>query len=260
MRFFFIILPLLFINILLYSQGEIDDQDKIFYRNERTYGILINTNGLGFNYRYSRRIDAFRKTLYEIEFDHVKHPKEIKAPQKNTNRSIVYGKLNTVYTIKGAIGYQKEMFQKRDMGSISIRYFANSGLSLAFLKPVYFEYLDTKGIPYYEKFQQHGTFIGKAPFTMGFNEISLVPGIYGKAGICFEYSKIDVVFHAIELGMAMDVYAKKLKIMDTPVNKFLYILPDNQFVISLFLSYRFGKVIDTRFNPKRTKIDDLLVN
>ncbi len=261
MRGFLSILVLFLFNISLFCQGEIDEQDKIFYRNERTFGFLLNSNGMGFNYRYAKRIDAFRKTLYEVEINHLKHPKEIKATISSTNKNIIFGKLNSVYTLKGAVGYQKEFFQKRDLGSISIRYFANSGISLAFLKPYYFEYQNqTTGKPYYDKFQQHGNFIGKGPYLYGFDELSVIPGLYGKVGISFEYSKIDEIFHAIELGMAMDIYAKKLKIMDTPSNKVLYLLPDDQFIITLFVSYRFGKVIDTRFDQKRTPIDQMIIN
>jgi hypothetical protein len=261
MRTRIIILFLCIGNLKLYCQGELDTQDKIFYRNERTYAFLLNSNGFGFNFRYAKRIDAFRKTLYEVEFNHLKHPKEIKARLYTTNRNIVFGQLNSVYTLKGAIGYQKEFFQKRDLGSISIRYFTNGGLSLAMLKPVYFEYQDNvTGEPYYDKFQQHGNFIGKGPFVKGINEISMVPGLYGKIGLSFEYSKIDKIYHALEFGMAFDAYAKKVKIMDTPANKILYLLPDDQFFITLFVSYRFGKVIDTQFNPKHNAIDNMISN
>ena len=57
-----------------------------------------------------------------------------------TNKNIVYGKLNATYTLKGGLGYQKEMFQKRDQGGISIRYFINFGPSFAIMKPIYYEY------------------------------------------------------------------------------------------------------------------------
>lgn len=245
-----------------FGQGEIDDQKRIFYRNERTFAFMLNSNGIGANYRYGKRIDGFRKTLYEAEFNYLKHPKEIKATIQSTQKNVIYGKENSVYTLKGAIGFQKELFQKRDLGSISIRYFTNFGPSLAFQKPIYYEYYDANNATYYYgKFEEHSfsSLNGRAPFTKGFNEISIVPGAYGKFGFTFEYSKIDEIFHALEVGIGLDAYVKPINIMATPAQDVLFVLPDDQFILTLFIGYRFGKVIDTRFNPKRNKIDDIIV-
>lgn len=262
MKRFCCILFLAALSISSYSQGVIDTQEKIFYRNERTFAIFLNSNGLGGNFRFAKRIDGFRKTLYEIELNHLKHPKEIKATISQTNKNVIYGKLNSVYTLKGAIGFQKEIFQKKDLGSISIRYFTNFGPSIAFQKPVYYEYWNSgEKQSYYDKFSKHsGLLVGRAPFTKGFSELSVVPGAYGKFGFTFEYSKLDEVFHALEVGIGFDAYVSSLKIMDTPPQKIFYIFPDDQFFVTLFIGYRFGKVIDTQFNPRRSKVDDLIVD
>ena len=245
----------------LFAQGELDEQNKIFYRNERTFAVTLNSNGFGGNYRFAKRIDGFRKTLYEVEANYLKHPKERRITIEQTNRSIVFGKLNAVYTLKGAIGNQKELFQKRDLGGISIRRFFTFGASVAFLKPVYFEYWDPNTEkPYYDTFLRHGYFAGRAPFTMGFGEISLSPGINGKFGFTFEYSKIDEIFRALEAGICIDAYLLPIKIMDTPSEKMFFLLPGEHFIPTLYISYRFGKVIDTKFNPKKTAIDDMLID
>ncbi|MBN1116379.1 MAG: hypothetical protein JXA77_04215 [Bacteroidales bacterium] len=261
MKGLYIIAVTIFFSCSIFSQGELDESSKIFYRNEKTYGILLNSNGLGFNYRYAKRIDAYRKTLYEAEINYLKHPKENRVTLQVTNRSIIYGKLNSTYTLKGSIGIQKELYQKRDMGGISIRYFANIGPSLAIMKPVYFEYYDFNiGDYYYDKFLEHGNYVGRGPFTMGISEISVSPGLYGKFGFTFEYSKVDELFHAIEAGAGFDAYARKLRIMDTQPEKILFILPDDYFVLSLFISYRFGKVLSSQFTPQRNRIDNLIVD
>ncbi len=260
MRRFIISVLLASVYTYVLAQGELDEQDKIFYRNERTYAFLLNSNGIGGNFRYAKRIDGFRKTLYEAEINYLKHPKEKRITLAETNRSIVYGKLNSVFNIKGAIGNQKELFQKRDLGGISIRRFYNIGFSLAFLKPVYFEFYDqVESKYYYDKFQEHGNFVGRGPFTMGFNEITLSPGAYVKFGYSFEYSKVDETFHALEIGIALDAYFKPVKIMDTKQENVFFFLPENYFFPTLFLSYRFGKVINSQFNSKLNAIDDILV-
>lgn len=248
---------LFMISVTLFSQGEIDEQEKIFYRNERTLAFLLNSNGIGGNFRYAKRLDAFRKTLYEIEFDHVKHPKESKLSvpsSQSLNRNIVYGKLNYFYTLKGAIGFQKELFRKEDKGGISIRYFYNIGPSIGLLKPIYYYVTsstssDEVNILRFDQ-QQHPQIQGKAPFSKGLNEISVIPGVYGKFGFSFEFSKLDEVYHAIEGGIAIDAYVKKVPLMAIEKNQ--------QIIVSLFISYRFGKVINAQFKNRKTAVDDLL--
>lgn len=252
----------LFEALVAFAQGEIDTQEKIFYRDERTFGFLLNSNGYGLNFRYGKRIDAFRKTLYEIELDYLKHPKEIKATiqSSSSSSSLVFGKVNTVFALKSALGFQKEMFQKKDFGGISIRYFIDGGPSIAFLKPIYYRYQDyNTGDIFYETFPQFDVYlIGKAPFTKGFKDISVSPGLFAKFGFTFEYSKVDQSFHALEAGIGFDAYLLPIEIMYAPQEKILFVLPDDHFILTLFISYRFGKVIDTQFNFKRNRFDKLI--
>lgn len=260
MKYFFCIL-VSFLSLEIFAQGELDLQDKIFYRNERTFAALLNSNGFGANFRYGKRADAFKKSLYEIELNHLKHHKEIRVTTSNSTRNFVYGKLNSVYSLKGALGAQKEMFQKRDQGGISIRYFYNFGPTFAIMKPIYYEYQRGDEV-FYDKFDSDPALaafiIGKAPLSKGISETKIQPGIYGKFGFTFEYSKVDEAFHALEMGVAFDAYAGKVPIMDTPPGKVLFVLPDDQFYLSLFISYRFGKVISTRFDQQQSKVDKIL--
>lgn len=246
-----------------FGQGEIDTSQRIFYRNESTVAGLLNSNGLALNYRYARRIDAFKKTTFEGELAYIKHPKEVKISTNTypTNKSYVYGKVNQFYALRGGVGFQKEIFSKFDKGGISIRYFYNAGLSIGMLKPIYYEveyYTSDPNTANYkiEKFNtdQHITstqILGKASFFKGFNEIKVIPGIYGKLGFTFEFGDLDRIFHAIETGVIIDAFPKKIQIMATQKN--------NQVFFALFLSYRFGKVINSQLKDKQpTKLDEIL--
>lgn len=234
-----------------FSQGELDEQRKIFYRNERSLAILLNSNGIGVNGRYSKRIDAFKKTVYDIEIVSLKHPKEYrKLSQFNpSSRGYVLGKLNNVFVIRPGIGQQKEVFQKFDIGGISIRRFYTAGPSLALLKPVYYEVTQpgTQQINI-EKFDidKADNILGKASFFKGFSEIKPRPGAFLKGGISFEFSRFDQVIHAIEGGAIAEGYFTKLPIMATKQNY--------QFFLTLFVSYRFGRVVDT-FNPNNDAVN-----
>ena len=77
--------------------------------------------------------------------------------------------------------------------------------------------------------------------------IGLFRGI-GKAGFNFEYSKEDKIIHAVEIGAQINAFPKKIPIMATSNNKLLF--------FSLFVSYRFGMVIDP-MNPEANKLTNI---
>ena len=249
-RVFIILLFLLFPVIFSFSQGEIDNEEKIFFRNERSVGIHLNSNGYGVNFRFGRRVNAFKKRLIGLDFVGVKHPKETKEQNQyfNNSKRFVYGKDNAFFVLRGGLGYQKEIFSKSDKGGIAIRYFYLVGPSAGILKHMYYEILEPTGNPYeyYIKIEEFdkdkhsiNDIFGKASFLEGLDEISLVPGGFFKCGFNFEYSQQDDLIRALEVGAMFEAYPKKIPIMATKSN--------NQFFITLFLTLRFGKVISGRY-------------
>jgi len=234
-----------FIAFDVFPQGEVSEQPRIFYRNEKSIGILLNSNGFGVNGRYASRINARKKTIYDLDFVGIKHPKEYKYSNPyNSNRRFVFGKLNSFFDLRVGYGKQKEMFRKVDKGGISIRRYFSFGPTLGILKPIYYEVLQPTSDPNYfnlitEKFVTHLNqqyIYGRASFFKGIDEISVVPGAYGRLGLSFEYSRSDITLHAIETGLTLDIFPKKIPIMDTEENNFLF--------LTLFISYRFGRVVD----------------
>jgi hypothetical protein len=246
----------------VFAQGELDEQSPIFYRDERTFAILLNSNGYGINYRYGKRMTAFSRSLYDFDLVGIKHPREQKIPTDNFYFSrIVYGKMNEFYNIRGAIGFEKELFSKIDRGGVSIRRYFTFGPSIGLVKPIYYNIrIDGDGDNYFEsqivdKFTRYqhyqaSVIVGRASYFKGFKEISVNPGLHGKLGAMFEFGKVDGIIHAIDAGMVFDAFIKKAEIMATEDNK--------QFFFTLFVSYRFGKVIDARFKQRRNKLDTLI--
>ncbi len=249
------------ITFTIYAQGEIDAQPKVFYRNEQSFAFLLNSNGWGLNFRYGKRLDAFNKRLYEIDFAYIKHPKEARTySTTNSGAKFVYGKMNLAFDFRFSLGKQHEIFRKQDVGGIAIRYFYNFGPSIALLKPIYYNLDDvvpreepdgTGGtvIKYYlvpreepERYDPDWRNVGnvvidkRASFFRGFGDLSVVPGAFAKFGFNFEYSKQDRVIHAIEAGVILEGFAKELTIMDVAKNQ--------QVFFTLFVSYRIGRIVD----------------
>ena len=51
----------------VFGQGELNEQQRIFFRNERSFAILLNSDGYGLSYREAKRVDFLNKRYFEIE-------------------------------------------------------------------------------------------------------------------------------------------------------------------------------------------------
>jgi hypothetical protein len=242
----------------LSAQGELDEQQKAFFRNERSFAVLLNTDGIGVSYRAAKRIDFRNKRLLEVDGCTLKHPKEYKLsnPYTQSSGTFVFGKLNSVVYLSGGIGLQHELFKKADLGGIAIRYFYSAGPVLALYKPIYYKVLYPVSVNEFvtkdEKFDVSiavpQDIYSKASFTKGLDETKVLPGLYVKGGFNFEYSKEDKIIHAIEIGAQISAFPKKIPIMASNDNRFIY--------LSLFVSYRFGMIIDP-LDPESNKISNI---
>jgi len=238
----------------VFGQGELNEQQKIFFKNERSFAVLLNSDGYGLSYREAKRVDFLNKRYFEIEGGILKHPREYREsnPYFQTPGTFVYGKLNAAFYLRGSYGFQREIFKKADLGGVAVRYFVSAGPSFAFYKPIYYkilypisdyefdiveEKLDVNVHPPYDVYS-------RSSFTKGLREMKILPGFFAKGGFNFEYSKEEKVIHAVEVGISFSAFTKKIPIMATTDNKALY--------FSLFVSYRFGVIIDP-LNPESNK-------
>jgi hypothetical protein len=249
---------LLFYSFSLLAQGELNEQQRVFFRNERSFAILLNTDGYGAGYRGAKRIDYLNKRLIEVEAGILKHPKEFKQSAYSQGGSFIFGKMNSTFYLRGSIGHQHEIFKKADLGGIAIRYFYSAGPVLAIYKPIYYRVLypalggdgyDIKEEKFDVSIAIPGDIYSRASFTKGFDETKLIPGLFSRGGFNFEYSKEDKVIHAIEFGAQLSAFPKKVPIMAIDDNKSIF--------FSLFVSYRFGMILDP-LHPESNKLSNLL--
>jgi hypothetical protein len=230
----------------LKAQGEIDEQQRVMFRDESSFGGFLNSNGFGVNYRYGFWRNARNQFILDGDLAYVKHPKEVKvqAYYSYNTRRYVFGKKNLFWELKGMAGWQRELYRKHDRTGIAVRMFYSGGLSLGFLKPIYYQVYTFSDIGEAESYEYmkfdlsiHQTNIGgRGPFFKGFDELSLIPGLTAKAGMSFEYSERDIIIHALEAGVGITAYPRQVPIMATENNNFLF--------FNLYVGYRFGTVID----------------
>lgn len=237
-----------------YSQFDTEEIDTlenlILYNKQRTFGIVAHNLGLGINFRFGKRITYFKTRMWEIELVTMRSYKQVKIinPYFANSRRYIYGKLNAAFFLRGGMVWKKLLNRKPYWGGVELRFMYGGGLSLGLAKPYYLYVLyfyESPGGGYtYEiktetfdpSSQSWDDIYGRAPFTKGLNEIGLHPGLYGKAGLNFEFGKRNTKITALEVGVVLDVLPSGLSIMATNTNQI--------FFPTIYLSFSFGK----RFN------------
>jgi hypothetical protein len=225
------------------GQSESNLDNKILYRKEWSGYLMVHTGGWGIGYRNGKHKTGFRKRMWEVEFVSMKHPKEKRVVSYYENsRSFIYGKLNSMYILRGAYGMQKIVNGKPYWGGVELRWFLYGGVSLALTKPVYLwivKFNEETGMndKVVERFDPEKHYItdifGRGPFFKGFDHIGFYPGIYSKTGLNFEYGSNDEFLKAIECGAILDYYPLAVPIMAFNHKSNLF--------LSLYLSLHFGK-------------------
>ncbi len=249
-RFCWIILFLFSALPAALAQGELQDQPQVFYRNERTFAGTLLSNGYGGDIQFAKRLNASRSLIYGGGISVIQHPKEYKSQSPYTGgwgRSYVFGKMHEVGVVRTGIGVQNEIFRKYDKGGIAIRYFYSGGLSLALLKPVYYlkivRYDYETGVLIHDRslfdpdyMQSIYDIYDRESFFVGIDETKLRPGVFLRAGLSFEFSGDELDINALDGGVQLEGFLTELPIMASTDNQQLF--------LSLFISYRFGKVIE----------------
>jgi len=246
---------ILFVSLHCLAQNIIDPEKTIFYRNEYTLSAAISSTGYSMDFQYAKQINAKNKHLFKFKTGLLRDDKEYR--QKNYiysgNRSFVFGKLNSFWSTQFLYGKQKTLFTKKEKQSIAIRIYTGSGISIGYLKPVYYQVIETvsddMAIIYSQKFNEniHGPedIYSRETFFKGLNETTLNPGICAEFGFNFEFSKKDKYISSFDTGLGLELYAQKVNIM---ANEY-----QSRFFFSLYLSYRFGKVVSPLGKALRTK-------
>ncbi|MCK5782062.1 MAG: hypothetical protein KAH10_05695 [Flavobacteriales bacterium] len=230
----------------LYSQGIFGDDEEIIgtelngiiYLNEFQAGFSLNTNGYSINARKSWSPNAFFERGYEASVVMIRHPKEINSynPIIYGGSSYPYGKLNSLYALRFGFGENHEIAEKIDLGSVEINYFYYGGLSIGGVKPIYLEIIEGDRLvtrKYEPTEHTINNIYGGVPFTKGFSEIKIYPGIYAKFGLNFDYKVSTVKIATIETGMVIDYYFKEVPIMAKTKNY--------SYFLAYYVSINFGK-------------------
>lgn len=249
MKFFTIVLFTILLSsasLLLYSQDEIviDTSKNIILLKEATGGIMLHTQGWGLRFSKGYNKSEFKKRMIVVEFLEMQSPRQIRTinPYFTNSKSYVYGKLNTVYMLRGTYGIHRLLNRKPYWGGVELRFFYMGGASLGFAKPVYL-YILKPSPQFYEytiveeRYNPNEHYVdniyGRASFTKGFDEIGFYPGFHVKIGLDFDYGVYRTKVKSLEVGAIIDVFPRPVPIM-------AFNDPDYYF-LTFYFSFNFGK-------------------
>lgn len=245
---FFLLTVLLLGSVLLFSQRkqEVVAPRDFQYKHEASGGVRIQTNGFTVFGEYGWIKDIKRTRLLQLEYSYF-----IDYRQKKQNsplqggRDYVFGLQNRFHTIRLAYGFKRVLADKAARNGVCVSATFFGGVSLGLLKPYYLNLLQPSdgGSPAVKaerysaanesRFLDRDSILEAAPIRYGLNQMQPVAGAHIKAAIDFDWGSKDAFVKALEAGVMLDVYYKRLPILINNTNRF--------YQASFFISFQFGK-------------------
>lgn len=234
---------------IILNKGTSGKPKGLSYEHEFSMGAKVTTTGWGIFGDYTKDIDLDKKRVAYFELEFLKDPKETKRVNEFTvgytpPKPFVYGKQNTFFNVKAAIGEKRLIGEKAEKSGFQVSANYAGGLSAGLIKPYYLavystaeEGTPTVNVKYSPEteylFLDYTSIYGASGFSIGFNEISFVPGLFGKAGLNFDWASYDDFVKSAEAGIGGELYLKDIPIMISDDNK--------PYFVYLYLSLQFGK-------------------
>ena len=193
---------------------------NVLYRNDQSIKAFVNTRGFGLLFRRSKHQTIKTRSFYEFDIQSLNSLKEVSSEGiAETKNNFVFGKLNSVLLLRGALGIQNVIFSKASINAVEVRYSFSFGPTLAFAKPYYvkLEPLEPLDQPEFVKFDSEKykteSISGRGGIFYGMDEIVLYPALTAKFNLSFEYAPYTNLIRAIETGISIDYFPKALPIM-----------------------------------------------
>ncbi len=193
---------------------------NVLYRNDQSIKAFVNTRGFGLLFRRCKHQTIKTRSFYEFDIQSLNSLKEVSSEGiAETKNNFVFGKLNSVLLLRGALGIQNVIFSKASINAVEVRYSFSFGPTLAFAKPYYvkLEPLEPLDQPEFVKFDSEKykteSISGRGGIFYGMDEIVLYPALTAKFNLSFEYAPYTNLIRAIETGISIDYFPKALPIM-----------------------------------------------
>lgn len=227
-----------------------EEEGALIYQKQNLFAIKLYSDGYALMFEKGILKTPTSTTLFSIELGEHKHPKEERRPsglQSSlfASNSFIYGKQNNFYFAKLGVGKSILIGGKGIRNGVAVSAVGNGGLSIGLLKPYYLTVFDqaakqeiqikyTGNSPVTDSLFLNQDFIVKNsdPFK-GFGELKIKPGVFGKAGLRFDYGHYNEAITAIEVGINAEYYFSKIPQVIQAKQRNLF--------LNLFIALEFGK-------------------
>ncbi len=256
-----LILACIFYSFIISAQTRYNEGTKGFiYNKEKGVDIRLHTqNGWDVNYFFGDIKNYYTTTFYRIGVGELKHFKELSKtldgvalyPTQGFG-SYTFGKQNYCFPVRLSYGLKHYYTEKAAVNGVALGISYSGGLTLALMKPYYLEVNTAQDVqPAIIKYtpETEAQFLdisrihGKADFFKGVGETKVIPGIHLQAGVHLDWGAFDEFLKAAEVGIMLDVFAKRLPIM-TPTDSATStdkIDINKPFFLNFYISFQFGK-------------------
>lgn len=205
-----------------------EEEGEPSYRSHTVWGFKMNHDGYGGSLELGKMKSPYKATILQFELNEKKHAKEEKQSTGSTlsggfivlGNPFVYGKTNHFYQLKGAFGQQVMIGNKANKNGVAVYGIYAGGLSLGLLRPYYIDVQtppgQTRTIKYSAKDSSAflGPYIvGGTGIATGWSDISIAPGLQGKAALRFDWNRFNNALSALEFGFNFEYYPKKVQQM-----------------------------------------------
>lgn len=221
-----------------------EEEGDLVFNKHNIFGIRLATDGYGISFEKGKYKSRTRTLLYEIELNEKKSNKEHKVSTSQDDasfNSVVLYKINNLYEVKLAFGEERLIGGKGNKNGVAVTALYTGGVSLAMLKPYFIEVHDAAFNNDYRStwpdVVKNDTLnqlqvTGADGFTVGWDDLSVKPGINAKAAMRFDYGRLNQTISAIEAGLTGEFYFGKIPQVVT--------VPYKQFFFNAYVQIMFG--------------------
>jgi hypothetical protein len=222
---------------------KMEEEGDLIFNKHSIFSIRLATDGYGISWEKGKYKTPYRTLLYQFELNEKHDPKEHKVSATTdlfNYSTLVPYKLNNLYELRAAIGEQRLIGGKGNKNGVAVTALYSGGLSLALIKPYYLDIQNTvTGRTFRTTFDQYledstpnDVPTGSSGFTVGWDNLSVKPGINAKTALRFDYGRLNQSITAIEVGLTGEFFSGKIPLV--------YKVPAKQFFFNAYVQIMFG--------------------
>ena len=223
----------------------------VVYNRETVFNLKVGTNhGFAPGLEFGRLRPYYKTTYYHISLGELKHPKEQRqsaGPSATRSfRPFVFGKQNNFFALRTGWGVKRYYSEKARQKGVAVGMSYAFGPTLGLLKPYYLVLGRVGDLPgsnrvVHERYSDGNAdifldnthILGASSFSKGLGQLSILPGANASIAFHMDWGAFDEFVKAMEIGLMVDAFAKKVPILVTEENR--------QVFFNFFLNLQFGK-------------------